>query len=67
LIERIVKQYPQWVPSLRRFAAPDLIARCQVAIEREFSTLLSDQRRHLIVQCLRLRSEKLASLLPNEA
>ena len=67
LIERIVRDYPQWATTLRRFIAPDLVARCELALEKEFSTLLSDQRRQLVVQCLRLRSEKLASLLPNEA
>lgn len=67
LMSLVVSNRPDLVPALRRFAAPDLVARCEEAIEREFSTILSGQRRRLIVRCLRLRSEELASLLPDQS
>lgn len=67
LMNLIISERPEFVPTLRRFVEPSLIGRCQHVLNTEFSTLLSEQRRLLIVQCLRLRQENLASLLPNEA
>ena len=66
LIEMIVINHPEYVSTLRRFTAPDLIARCEVALEKEFASLLSNQRRSLIVQCLQMRRDRLAALLPQE-
>lgn len=66
LIEMIATKHPEYAPTLRRFAASDLITRCEAAIEKEFAPLLSNQRRNLIVQCLQLRRDRLAALLPTE-
>lgn len=58
LIELIVKKHPQYLSTLRRFCAAGLLENCETAIEKEFSVLLSDPRRRLIVRCLRARKRK---------
>lgn len=65
LIGLIVTKHPEYVKTLRRFTSPDLITRCENAIETEFAPLLSNQR-PLIVQCLQLRSDRVAALLLNK-
>ena len=64
LIGLIISSYPHAASLLEPFLLPDLLARCEEAIEREFSSLLSNERRRLIVHCLRLRQQQLALLLP---
>ena len=64
LLKLIVDNRPDATALLQPFLAPDLIVRCEFAIESEFSAMLSNERRRLIVQCLKRRQEKLALLLP---
>jgi hypothetical protein len=63
LMRLIATYFPHHRNEMRRFLASDLVARCEAAIEREFSPLLSNARRRLIVQCLHRRQERLAQAL----
>ncbi|BCM88854.1 hypothetical protein IAD21_00696 [Abditibacteriota bacterium] len=63
LVALIARHFPQYRHDLERFTAADLIPRCEDAIEHEFSTLLSIDRRRLIVQCLERRQKRLAQAL----
>jgi hypothetical protein len=59
LIQRVFDRHEEFRPSITRFFQTDVVRRMSPMVEREFSRLLSDQRRRLIVECLERRHDLL--------
>ena len=59
LIQRVFDRYEDFRPSITKFFETDVVRRMSPMVKREFSRLLSDQRRRLILECLERRHDLL--------
>lgn len=62
LIEKIVNNYPQYSVIIKEFLIEKKLKDVILMIDKEFNTLLTENRLYLITECLKTRFEKLSSL-----